>query len=173
MLGRLEHQLSFEGMQRVCRALASFRPSSIAHLRTLSTDDLALMERSLQRSLLELQRVLPLTGASHCVWRRTGEILHATREFCVLTGWTAPALLQSAIFDILDERGVVEYWEAYANLVIDVGENHFRLTAGVARPDGQIVPGALWVTVKKDTFDVPTIILGCFLPDLWHRTCSS
>lgn len=157
-------------MTRVCRALATFRPTSIAQVRTLQEEDLVLMERSFHRSVLELQRVLPLTGAPHCVWRRTGEICHTTREFCILSGWTPDVLVDDRlIFELLDEPSIVAYWEAYARCVIDAAQTNFRIITSLFRPDGLSVPGALWVTVRKDIFDIPLTIVGCFLPDLWNR----
>lgn len=157
-------------MTRVCRALASFRPTLIAQVRMLHEEDLMLMERSFQRSILELQRVLSLTGAPHCVWRRTGEICHTTREFCILSGWKSDVLIDDRlIFELFDEPSIITYWEEYARCVIDAAHTNFRITTSLFRPDGLSVPGALWVTVRKDIFDIPLTIVGCFLPDLWNH----
>jgi PAS domain-containing protein len=156
-------------MSKVCKALAQFRPNMIAQIRTLGESDLILMERAFQRTVLELQKILPLTGAAHCVWRRTGEISFALREFCILTGWTANSLCSRSIHEILDEVTVVEYWERYAGCVTDSAEHYFCLTnGGILRPDGKCVRGSFWITVRKDIFDIPLAIVGCFIPNLWH-----
>lgn len=156
-------------MTRVCRAMARFRPGSIAAIRTLSEADLLLCEQLFQRTTLELARILPLTAAPHCTWRRTGEVCWASREFTIITGWASSNLLSGrTIFELLDDRGVVDYWESYSRCVLDNSSNYFRVAGGLFRPDGKTVSGSLWVTVRKDIFDTPCVMIGCFLPNLWQ-----
>lgn len=162
-------RLKGESMARVCRAMARFRPGSIATIRSLTEADLLLCEQVFQRTVIELSRILPLTAAPHCVWRRTGELCWASREFTIITGWAASALLNGrTIFELLEDRGVVEYWEAYSKCVLDNSVSYFRVTSGLFRPDGKTIAGSLWVTVRKDIFDLPYVIIGCFLPNLWQ-----
>lgn len=165
-------RLETESMKRICKAFAQFRPPLIAQLRSLQEEDLILMERSFLRTILELERVLPLTGASHCVWRRTGEVAYVSHEFSVLTGWTKTSLCDGKrmIFEILDERGIVKYWEQYAECVLERNAHNFKLTCDIIRADGKCLHGAMWITVRKDIFDIPLAIVGCFLPNLWHPT---
>lgn len=169
ILESLQRRLSGDGMSRVCQAFARFRPSLIAHLRTLSETDLALMERLFQRTIMELQTILPLTGAPHVVWRRTGEVAWTSAEFALLTGWSPSTLADGrrTIFGILGERAIVTYWEQYAMCVLEKSQTAFRVLGPLLRPDGRALPGAWWVTVRKDIFDIPLAVVGCFLPDLW------
>lgn len=154
--------------------MARFRPGSIAIVRTLQEADLILIEQLFQRTLIELARVLPLSAAPYCVWRRTGEVCWASREFCTITGWAAATLMGGrTVTELLDDRGVVEYWEAYSRCVVDSSVTYFRIGTGMFRPDGKTVQGSLWVTVRKDVFDIPFVIVGCFLPNLWQTSQSA
>lgn len=170
ILESLQRRLSGEGMGRVCQAFARFRPSLIAHLRTLSEADLALMERLFQRTIRELQTILPLTGAPHVIWRRTGEVAWTSAEFSLLTGWSPSTLADGrrTIFEIWGERAIVNYWEQYALCVLEKSQTAFRVLGSLLRPDGRALPGAWWVTVRKDIFDIPLTVVGCFLPDMWR-----
>jgi PAS domain-containing protein len=173
LLEMLQRRLKGESMTRVCKAMARFRPASIAIVRTLQDADLRLCEQLFQRTIIELARVLPQTAAPYCVWRRTGEVCWASREFSILTGWAGSTLMGGrTITELLDDCGVVEYWEAYSKCVMDSAATYFRVETGIFRPDGKTIQGSLWVTVRKDLFDIPFAMVGCFLPNLWQSPLS-
>jgi hypothetical protein len=166
----LQRRISSAGMAAVCRAFAEFRPSIVTHLRSLNEDDFILMEKSFQRTVIEMDRLLPLTGAPHCVWRRTGEISGVTAEFSYLSGWPQGSLSDGrrTIFEILDESSIVSYWEQYAQCIRDRSLANFRIVGSILKPDGRQIHGVWWVTLRKDIFDIPLAIVGCFLPRLWE-----
>lgn len=169
LLEMLQRRLKGDSMTRVCQAMARFRPGSIATIRTLTEADLLLCEQIFQRTIVELARILPLTASPHCIWRRTGELCWCSREFSIITGWAGSTLMAGrTIFELLDDRGVVEYWEAYSRCVMDNAMGYFSLRTGIFRPDGKTISGLLWVTARKDIFDLPCVMIGCFLPNLWQ-----
>lgn len=170
VLEMLQRRISPEGMRRICQAFTIFRPSLIAHLRELSDIDLRLMERCFTRTLLDLRRILSLTGAPHVLWRRTGEVCYVSGEFTRLTGWSQLTLGDGrrTIFEVMDEKGVIRYWEQYAGCVLERNIGTFSVGGGVIKPDGRTMAGVWWITVRRDIFDIPLMIVSCFLPDLWH-----
>lgn len=170
MLDMMKLKLSDEGMVRVLRALSSIHPPTIFQLRALTENDRLLREYSIHRSICELSHALPLTAAPHCVFRRTGEILYVTPEFTFLTRWTAEQLQGRRVFETFwEEHGIVGFWEGLAASVGDraVAARGFRVDAAMCGPDGMHLLGAWWITVRRDIFDIPLLIVGCFLPQMW------
>lgn len=170
MLRILALKLTDEGMHRVLRALSSIHPTAMFQLQSLTDNDLLFREYSIIRSLSELSRTLPATAAPYCIFRRTGEILAITAEFAFLTRWHSEQLRGRRVFEtVWEERGAVGFWEGMAVCVGDwtATARGFRLDAGLCRPDGTVIPGAWWITVRRDIFDMPLLIVGCFLPHLW------
>lgn len=53
---------------------------------TLSNQDLVFIEEAFERLLLDYDRVFSAMGVPACLWRRTGEIYKANREFAELVG---------------------------------------------------------------------------------------
>jgi hypothetical protein len=58
---------------RIIRALATFRPSLIALQMPLTEEDETFVERTFQRTLVELNKLISFSGTPTVVWRRTGE----------------------------------------------------------------------------------------------------
>lgn len=51
------------------------------------------MERSFQRTLIELEKLISFSGTPTLVWRRTGEIVLVGTEFTLLSEWRREDLL--------------------------------------------------------------------------------
>lgn len=51
------------------------------------------VERTFQRTLVELNKLISFSGTPTVVWRRTGEICLVGTEFCLLTGWKREELV--------------------------------------------------------------------------------
>lgn len=59
------------------------------------------VERTFQRTLVELNKLISFSGTPTVVWRRTGEICLVGTEFCLLTGWSRDELLgKKYIFEV-------------------------------------------------------------------------
>lgn len=78
---------------RIAKALGSIRPSFIACTRTLIQEDLILMERCLQRSLLEYQDHIASSGTPSLCLRRTMEVAYSGESFSYLSQWPSAVLL--------------------------------------------------------------------------------
>lgn len=105
----------------------------------LTPEDEVFVERSFQRTLIELEKLIGFSGTPTVVWRRTGEIMLVGTEFTLLSEWRRDELLfrdaegaaqnvdpsarkpatsrkpkRSYIFEIFDQKSCVEYYESFA-----------------------------------------------------------
>lgn len=78
---------------RIAKALASIRPSFISCNKNLNYDDLIFMEKCFQRTLFEYDDFVNCYGTPTIICRRTGEIAHVSKEFCLVTGWRESVIL--------------------------------------------------------------------------------
>ncbi|KAJ2549350.1 Transcriptional regulator of nonfermentable carbon utilization, partial [Coemansia sp. RSA 1933] len=157
-----------KNVMRVSRAIAHFRPSLVALLRNLTREDLIFMEKSLQRALLEYEKLIGFIGTPTVVWRRSGEIVLVGKEFSILTQWDRQQLIsdQRSIFELMDVESAVVYWEQFAVHAFENSEHAVMSECKLLRSDGSIVPCAFSFTIKRDLFGIPMAIIGNFLPIL-------
>lgn len=87
-----------DDLMKISRALALFRPSFLALIMNLTEEDLVFMEKCLQRTLLEYEKLISFSGTPTVVWRRTGEICLVGKEFLLLTQWTKDMLLGKKMY---------------------------------------------------------------------------
>lgn len=107
----------------------------------LTVEDEIFVERSFQRTLIELEKLISFSGTPTLVWRRTGEIVLVGTEFTLLSEWRREDLLsrdrfttvegvnaaediikekkasrgkKRYIFEIFDQDSLVEYYESFA-----------------------------------------------------------
>jgi hypothetical protein len=151
---------------RVVRALAIFRPSLIALQMPLTEEDEIFVEKAFQRSLIELDKLISLSGTPTVVWRRTGEICLVGLEFTMLTEWSRQELLGSRkfIYELFENQSVVEYWEKFASHAFENSTKSVFSHCVLIKPSGVPVPCAFCFSIKKDLFDLPSMIIGQWLP---------
>ncbi|KAJ1728943.1 Transcriptional regulator of nonfermentable carbon utilization, partial [Coemansia biformis] len=156
---------------RVSRAIARFRPSLVALLRNLTREDLLFTEKSLQRALLEYEKLIGFVGTPTVVWRRSGEIMVVGKEFSILTQWARHELTTGDryIYELMDTESAVVYWEQFAEHAFENSEHSVMSECRLMRPDGGVVPCAFSFTIKRDLFGIPMAIIGNFLPVLTGR----
>lgn len=72
-----------------------------------------MIEEAFERLLLDYDRVFSAMAIPACLWRRTGEIYKANREFAELIGVENRFLRdgQLTIYELMDEEAAVNYWE--------------------------------------------------------------
>ncbi|KAJ2850998.1 Transcriptional regulator of nonfermentable carbon utilization, partial [Coemansia erecta] len=164
----ISSRMDKKNIMRVSRAIAHFRPSLVALLRNLTREDLLFMEKSLQRALLEYEKLIGFIGTPTVVWRRSGEIVLVGKEFSILTQWDRQQLIngQRFIFELMDVESAVVYWEQFAVHAFENSEHAVMSECKLLRPDGSIVPCAFSFTIKRDLFGIPMAIIGNFLPIL-------
>ncbi|KAF8608778.1 hypothetical protein BDV93DRAFT_583089 [Ceratobasidium sp. AG-I] len=151
---------------RVVRALAIVRPSLIALQMPLADEDEVFVERCLQRSLAELDKLISFSGTPTVVWRRTGEICLVGLEFTMLTEWSRKELLgkRTFIYELFENQSTVEYWEKFAAHAFENSTRSVNLHCVLLKPNGAPVPCAFCFSIRRDLFDLPSLIIGQWLP---------
>ncbi|KAF5393236.1 hypothetical protein D9757_000744 [Collybiopsis confluens] len=151
---------------RIVRALAIFRPSLIALQMPLSFDDEVFVEKCFQRSLLELEKLISFSGTPTVVWRRTGEICLVAPEFCMLTEWSMEELLgkKKYIYELFENQSVVEYWENFAEHAFENTTQSVYSHCVLLKPNGAPVPSTFCFSIRRDLFDLPSAVIGQWLP---------
>ncbi|KAI8387970.1 uncharacterized protein BYT42DRAFT_642263 [Radiomyces spectabilis] len=168
LINYVREKMSQEDLMRISRALALFRPSVLASMMNLTEDDLIFTEKCLQRTLLEYEKLISYSGTPTVVWRRTGEIALVGKEFSLLTQWSRDALLQKKtyIYELMSNPSAVEYWEKYALHAFDNTDSAVYSSCILLSPTKRVVPCTFCFTIKRDIFDLPSVIVGNFLPIL-------
>ncbi|KWU44010.1 hypothetical protein RHOSPDRAFT_12418, partial [Rhodotorula sp. JG-1b] len=167
LVKHLKERFDKNDILRIIRALATFRPSLIALQMPLTEEDETFVERTFQRTLVELNKLISFSGTPTVVWRRTGEICLVGTEFCLLTGWKREELVgKKYIFELFDTSSVVEYYESFAKHAFESTATSITMQCVVLAPDGRPVPCAFCFSVRRDLFSCPFLVIGSFLPIL-------
>ncbi|WVQ97975.1 hypothetical protein IAU59_005095 [Kwoniella sp. CBS 9459] len=150
---------------RVVRSLASFRPSLIALQMPMSEDDEVFLERSFQRTLIELEKLISYSATPTAVWRRTGEVCYANPEFCKLVDRTEVDLLvnKTYIYELFSKPSVISYWENFSVHAFENTTQNFFQRIGFTRGPN-VLNCTACCTIRRDFFDLPSVIIGQFLP---------
>ncbi|KAI9511158.1 hypothetical protein F5148DRAFT_1173060 [Russula earlei] len=151
---------------RIVRALAIFRPSLIALQMPLSEEDEIFVEKCVQRSVIELNKLIAYSGTPTVVWRRTGEICLVGPEFCMLTEWSKEELLgtKKYIWELFENQSAVEYWENFATHAFENTAQSVYSHCVLLKPDGTPVPATFCFHIRRDLFDLPSLVIGQWLP---------
>ncbi|KAF9231455.1 hypothetical protein BU15DRAFT_56102 [Melanogaster broomeanus] len=151
---------------RIVRALAIFRPSLIALQMPMTDEDEVFVEKCFQRSLLELEKLISYSGTPTVVWRRTGEICLVAPEFCMLTEWPMEELVgkRKYIYELFENQSVVEYWENFASHAFENTTKSVYSHCVLLKPSGAPIPATFCFSIRRDIFDLPSIVIGQWLP---------
>ncbi|KAI6026332.1 hypothetical protein BKA83DRAFT_4241930 [Pisolithus microcarpus] len=124
------------------------------------------VERCFQRSLLELEKLISYSGTPTVVWRRTGEICLVAPEFCMLTEWPIDELLgkRKYIYELFENQSVVEYWENFATHAFENTTKSVYSHCVLLKPSGAPIPATFCFSIRRDIFDLPSIVIGQWLP---------
>ncbi|KZV63664.1 hypothetical protein PENSPDRAFT_201697 [Peniophora sp. CONT] len=162
LMQTIRHRFDKNDILRIVRALAIFRPSLIALQMPLTEEDEVFVEKSLQRSLIELDKLISYVGTPTVVWRRTGEICLVGPEFCMLTEWPKEDLLgkNKYIWELFENQSVVEYWENFATHAFENTTQSVYSHCVLLKPDGTPVPATFCFHIRRDIFDLPSLVIG-------------
>ncbi len=152
----------------MAKSMAQYRPSFIACTNTLKEEDLIFMEQCFQRTLLEYQRFISISGTPTIIWRRTGQISFVGKEFLILTGWKEINLLNKITFivELMDDDSVLEYFRLFSKISFGDFRGATMSDCTLLTPNkGKIKTSSIW-TLKRDVFGIPMMIIGNFLPIL-------
>ncbi|KZS93965.1 hypothetical protein SISNIDRAFT_410363 [Sistotremastrum niveocremeum HHB9708] len=146
---------------RIVRALAIFRPSLIALQMPLTLEDEIFVEKCFQRSLVELDKLISMSGTPTVVWRRTGEICLVGMEFSLLTEWPPQELIRGKfIYELFETQSTVEYWENFAAHAFENTARSVYSHCVLRKKSGSPVPCAFCFSIRRDLFDLPSIVIG-------------
>ncbi|MCO5598738.1 hypothetical protein L7F22_052836 [Adiantum nelumboides] len=151
---------------RIVRSLAIFRPSLIALQMPLTEDDEVFVERSIQRTILEFEKLISFSGTPTVVWRRTCEIVVVGNEFSMLSQWSKEYLMGRYIYEFFDKPSILEYWEKFALHAFENTAQSIMMPVTLKTSTGQTTKCAACFSIKRDIFDLPSLIVGNFLPIL-------
>jgi hypothetical protein len=151
---------------RIVRALAIFRPSIIALQMPFSEEDEIFVEKCVQRSVIELNKLISYSGTPTVVWRRSGEICLVGPEFSMLTNWSKEELLgtKKYIWELFENQSVVEYWENFATHAFENTAQSVSSHCVLLKPDGAPVSTTFCFHIRRDLFDLPSLVIGQWLP---------
>ncbi|CEP08502.1 hypothetical protein [Parasitella parasitica] len=161
-------RMAREDLMRISKSLSLFRPSFLSLIMNLTEEDLVFMERCIQRTLLEYEKLISFSGTPTVVWRRTGEVCLVGKEFSLLTQWTRDMLLnkKTYIYELMENQSAVEYWEKFSTHAFDNTDKACSYSCILRTPQQKPVPCTFCFTIKRDIFDLPSVIVGNFLPIL-------
>lgn len=151
---------------RIVRALAIFRPSLIALQMPLTEDDEVFVERSIQRTILEFEKLISFSGTPTVVWRRTCEIVVVGAEFSMLTQWSRDYLTGRYIYEFFEKPSILEYWEKFSMHAFENTAQSIMMPVTLKTSAGSVTRCAACFSIKRDIFDLPSLIVGNFLPIL-------
>ncbi|KAJ1811803.1 Transcription factor [Coemansia sp. RSA 2599] len=186
----MEAHVSRASIMRIIEVLNTFRPTFRSIAQALTDIDLLLVEEGFERLLLDYDNVFNSFGVPACLWRRTGEIYKANREFADLVGVPLSYFHEGrvCIYELMSETSTVNYWEKYGEIAFDATQKAVLTTcvlqtaasvrsmvqASRAAPHSQQQqqqqqPGAqtrccFSFTLRRDKYKIPLAIAGNFMP---------
>ncbi|KAJ1735779.1 Transcription factor [Coemansia biformis] len=120
----METHLSQPSIVRILGVVNTIRPTFRTIAQSLTDIDLLLVEEGFERLLLDYDNVFNAFGVPACLWRRTGEIYKANREFADLVGVPLSSFHEGrmCIYEIMSESSTVNYWEKYGEIAFDASQ---------------------------------------------------
>jgi len=164
----LRRRFDRQHLMSMSMSIAEYRPSFIAGMIHLKEDDLIFAEQCFQRTLLEYDNYISISGTPTLVWRRTSQIAYVGDEFCILTGWTKQELLGKSTFavEIMDDKSCVEYFRLFSKISFGDFRGATMTECTLLTPKHESIRTSCVWTLKRDVFGIPMMIIANFLPIL-------
>ncbi|KAI9832354.1 MAG: hypothetical protein M1826_002040 [Phylliscum demangeonii] len=186
----MERNMRAPSRQKILRQLDKFRPIFRERMQALTDMELVLVEMWFERSLMEYDRVFASMAIPACCWRRTGEIYRGNKEMAELIhapieqlrdvrdGWpplgtitvadSVPAQGKVAIHEVFEEDSLVGYWEKFGTIAFDKAQKAMLTSCMLKSPDpkstARHIHCCFSFTIRRDSHDIPSLIVGNFLP---------
>ncbi|KAL3462935.1 hypothetical protein BJX64DRAFT_258463 [Aspergillus heterothallicus] len=166
----MEKNLQQSSRQKILRQLDKFRPKFRERMQSLTDIELILVEMWFERSLMEYDRVFASMAIPACCWRRTGEIFRGNKEMAELIGVPIEVLRDGklAIHEIIVEDQLVSYWEKFGAIAFDNTQKAMLTSCTLKNPNASTpmegIPCCFSFTIRRDNHNIPSLIVGNFLP---------
>ncbi|KAF2233242.1 hypothetical protein EV356DRAFT_503832 [Viridothelium virens] len=166
----MERNLQPASRQKILRQLDRFRPKFRERMQTLTDIELVYVEMWFERSLMEYDRVFASMAIPACCWRRTGEIFRGNKEMAELIHVPMLKLRDGkvAIHEIMSEDALVNYWDKFGAIAFDSSQKAILTRCSLKNLNGSSkdpeIPCCFSFTIRRDTHNIPSIIVGNFLP---------
>lgn len=163
----MELNMSNVSRQRILKPLSMIRPAFRTIAKSLKDIDLILVEENFERMLLSYDRVFTSMSMPACIWRRTGEIYRANKEFASLVNCPVNLLRDGklAIYELMNEDSTVNYWEKYGSIAFDQGQKTVLTSCTLLdKINGNERQCCFSFTIRRDRYNIPICIVGNFIP---------
>ncbi|TPX32048.1 hypothetical protein SmJEL517_g04740 [Synchytrium microbalum] len=166
----MEGHVSGPSKLRILNIINALRPAFRNVGQTVTEMDLVWAEEAFERHMLEYDRTFSAMGMPACLWRRTGEIMKANREFAALLGIELAQLKDGKVcmYELMTEHSAVNYWEKYGSIAFDLSQKAVLTTSTLqdpSNPNGKLpIFCSFSFTIRRDRHGLPLMIVGNFLP---------
>lgn len=166
-----ERKTKRKNLLQILKLIASYRPTFIlAYKNLLIPHDLELLEILFQRCLFDHQRLMKLNSSPTIMWRRTGEIVSISDDMLSLLEYNINDILSQRRFILelmYDDESILNYFKLFKSVA--VGNLHSSIVTKCnlkTKSSDKCVEFCCVWTVKRDLFDLPSLMIGQFLPVL-------
>ncbi|KAF7196858.1 Zinc cluster transcription factor acuM [Pseudocercospora fuligena] len=181
----MSKHLTRDSQLRILKQLDRFRPKFREAMQSLTDMQLVLVEMWFERSLMEYDRVFASMAIPACCWRRTGEVFRGNGQMAELIRRPVSDLRDGkmAIHEIIAEDSLVSYWEKFGAIAFDQSQKAILTSCALKRPAGltgspakngssggeftgpmETTKCCFSFTIRRDTHNIPSLIVGNFLP---------
>jgi len=166
----MEKNMKHSSRHKILMQLDQFRPKFRERMQSLTDIELVLVEMWFERNLMEYDRVFASMAIPACCWRRTGEIFRGNKEMAELIRVPIESLRDGklAIHEVIVEDQLVSYWEKFCAICFDQQQKAMLTSCTLRSPtagsDHAEIHCCFSFTIKRDNHNIPSLIVGNFLP---------
>lgn len=164
----LQDNVEKDAANKIMTALEVVRPGLQAITASLQPVERLLIEEKFERLLMGYERVFTSMAVPACLWRRSGQICRANREFAVLVGCSVDELRagNKYIYELLTIPSIVNLWEKFTTLTFDSAQKSFLMHCNLQSQcvERKVKPCCVTYTLVRDSYNMPLCIVGNFIP---------
>ncbi|OLY85381.1 Regulator of drug sensitivity 2 [Smittium mucronatum] len=118
----MEKNMSSASVTKLIGILSVYRSTFMMIIKSLTDADVLVSEVAFEKLLFDYTHIFRTFGTPACLWRRTGEIFKANKQFADLVGLPLQYFREGriTIYELMTEESTVNYIEKYTNVAFDV-----------------------------------------------------
>ncbi|OMJ16731.1 Regulator of drug sensitivity 2 [Smittium culicis] len=118
----MEKNMSSASVTRLVGILSIYRSTFMSIIKSLTDADVLVSEVAFEKLLFDYDHTFHTFGVPACLWRRTGEIFKANKQFADMVGLPIQYFREGrvTIYELMTEESTVNYLEKYTNVAFDV-----------------------------------------------------